>query len=232
METSTVSASHSVDNSSVNGSTAIIDDKNNQAAMRGKVLATDIEHMGSLYSLVAKGVSHYDFTRSFTLIKNVPIKKDTHIACNSSGGASFKEYDFSANFASYADAHDGRYINDSNSSYQCNKCIYFKSNAAPPVVNVHMAFKVIRLNAAIPYGKSEIRIYPGDGSSHLIAVDSKVVEHLKLRTVHESYKLELVKKLERKRKRKMFDEDTAYIKAFMVDRRSKKIAKRVRRASF
>jgi hypothetical protein len=62
-----------IGNASIIGSASIIGNTSNQAAMNDNVVAMNVAHMGSLYSLVATAASHPNLPPSFTLQKNVPI---------------------------------------------------------------------------------------------------------------------------------------------------------------
>ncbi|CCX15723.1 Protein of unknown function [Pyronema omphalodes CBS 100304] len=207
----------SIVNSAAIVNASIIGNDNDQTAMNKFQVAMNVAHLGSLYSLIATAASHPNLPPSFTLHKNVPIELQGMDMAPAYVGASTNEPNTSANSVPSAP------MSIMLASPPIARRAYVDTYVAPSVINVRMAFKVIRPNADLPHGKSEIRIFPGNGRSHLIVVDDDVVERLRLRTVHEPLKKKLVKKMECERAGRVTKKPMTPRKVHKPDSRSKKL---------
>ncbi|CCX33429.1 Protein of unknown function [Pyronema omphalodes CBS 100304] len=209
---------------------SIVGNDNDQTAMNKFQVAMNVAHMGSLYSLIATAAPHPNLPPSFTLHKNVPIELQGMDMAPAYVGASTNEPNTSANSVPSGPMKIKLASPSIARPIPIARRAYVDTYVAPSVINVRMVFKVIRPNADLPHGKSEIRIFPGNGRSHLIAVDDDVVERLRLRTMHEPLKKKLVKKMENERVGRPTQKPLTPRKVDRLDSRSKAMrSKKVQR---
>ncbi|KAI5814090.1 hypothetical protein BZA77DRAFT_372705 [Pyronema omphalodes] len=215
-----------IDEAYINGS-----ENFNQHAVKDNIVALNVSHMGSLYSLVATAAVHPYLPASFVLQKNGPIHQQgmKMVSSESTDEPDAGQYYIPAGVMNNEldPPSIANTVRKAKHAHHYDDDEYF----APSIVNVRMAFKVTRPNADLPYGKSEIRIFPGNGRSHLIVVDDHVLEPLNLQTMHEPLKQRLARRMQDARAGRPTQSKRIFTrKVHTMDSRSKKITKRGGRA--